>query len=240
MSRVLVVLHDLDDHLNELGGPLVDAGLAIDTWCTWVDKRPQLPPSAYSAIVSMGAIAGVEDHHVHPWMAVESEYLADALSHGKPVLGVCFGSQLLAKVCGGRVFKAPTPEIGWTTVTATPEAAHDPLVAGLGTEYDGFQFHYDTFSLPDDVVVLGRTGDLIEAFRVGDNAWGLQFHIEANPGVALQWLGTYAGELAAAGVDPETWLRETAAKWRTYRDACWQVGARFADMVVARADEEVG
>jgi len=231
VTRVLVVLHDLDDHLNELAGPFVDAGWDFDIWCTWVDRRPPLPPEDYDAVVSMGAIAGVEDHHVHPWMAVEIEYLRHCLDHNKPLLGICFGSQLLAKVAGGRVFKAATPEMGWTKVEATPEAASDRLVGHLGASYDGFQFHYDTFSVPDDAIVLGRTGDLIEAFRVGERAWGLQFHIEANPGVALEWLGTYGEELRAAGVDPAQWVRETAQHWRAYREDCWAVGEAFVDVV---------
>ncbi len=236
MTRVLVVMHDLDDHLNELAGPLVDAGLQLDTWATFVDKRPAREPSEYAAIVSMGAVAGVEDHQFHPWMSVEMEYFEHCLAANKPILGVCFGSQLLAKVVGGTVFKAATPEVGWTDVVATPEAATDRLVARLGSTYDGFQFHYDTFTLPAEAVVLARTGELIEAFRVGERAWGLQYHVEANPGVASCWLGAYSDEIRAAGVDGDDLMAQTAAKWRTYREHCWAIATEFAAVVKESVD----
>jgi GMP synthase (glutamine-hydrolysing) len=232
---VLVVQHDLDDHLNEIAIPLIDAGLALRPWHTYTDPDLELEPADYAGVVSLGATAGVGDEPDLPWMATERKLLEGVLDAGMPVLGICFGAQLLASVAGGSVWRADRPEIGWTQVTMTDEAARDPLVACLGPAPDVVQFHYDTFDLPDDVTVLGRTGELVEAYRVGDRAWGLQFHIEVGPAAIYSWLATYSEEMRSSGVDLDGFREDTARSWSGYRERTMQVGAAFAAQVHAFA-----
>ena len=105
-----------------------------------------------------------------PWIRSELELLSQALERGVPILGVCFGSQSLARAAGVRSVNRPT-EIGWHDVTMTSHAETDPVLGSLG-KVPAFQWHYDTFDLPPDATVLATAGDLIEAYRVGDSAWG--------------------------------------------------------------------
>lgn len=232
MPRVLVVQHDPDDHLNELAGPLVAAGLTLEPWCVSAEPTPQRPAAAYDAIISMGAGASAADPDPHPWQAVEAGYLADALARQRPILGICFGSQILARVAGGQVSRAPEHEIGWGTVERDPAGADDLLLGLFGDRFPAFQFHYDTFTLPDSATVLARGNGLLQAYRIGSMAWGLQFHIEAGPGVVLAWLGSSRLEMAAAGVDTDAMLADTARHWHWYRSRCWELGAAFAQVVL--------
>ncbi|MCE1180092.1 MAG: type 1 glutamine amidotransferase [Micrococcales bacterium] len=229
--RVLVVQHNLDDSLHELAGPLVDAGWHIDTWCTPVSDAPPGPVTAYDAVISLGAIASAADEADHPWMRPELELIQEALEREIPYLGVCFGAQILARAAGGEVVKGTAKEIGWTTVTAEPAAAHDPLVACLGDEFAAFHYHYDTFTLPDDATVLATTDGILEAFRVGESAWGVQFHVETNPSVVYGWLGSYLEDMTSAGVDIEQMRADTREHWREARERAWELAWTFVEIV---------
>lgn len=233
VPRLLVIQHDLDDALNELAPPFIVAGLQVDTWCTWHDEQSPWPLEEFSGVVSMGALASVRDEATVPWMRNEIALLSRALQRGLPILGVCFGSQALARAAGGQVRKSPVTEIGWYDVAMPPDAARDPVLGSLGRTFPAFQWHYDTFDLPSDATVLATAGDLIEAYRIGESAWGVQFHIEANPSVVYGWLGTYRDAIDEAGIDVEELRAATERNWLEYRRRSWEVGAAFAAQVTA-------
>lgn len=233
--RLLVVQHDLDDSMNDLAGPLAKARLHIDPWCTFVDAEPPASVEEYDGILSMGALASVSEEADHLWMQNERRVMEQALARGIPVLGVCFGAQILAAVAGGEFRRAPQEAIGWCTVDMEPDAINDPLFAGLGSQFHAFQYHYDTFTQPNNSTILGRSGDIIEAYRVGQNAWGIQFHIEANPAVVYAWLGTYRQEMEAAGVDIDQMRELTATYADEYREKALGLSSAFAKQVMAHA-----
>ena len=226
--RLLVIQHELDDHLNELAGPLVDAGLVIEPWFAYRRPAPPRDVSDYDGVLTLGAIAGLKDEADLPWMSVERQLLEKAVAGGTPTLGVCFGAQLLASVGGAAVRKAPAPEIGWAPVEMEPEAANDPVLRALGSRPYVFQFHYDTFDEPETGSILGRTGALNQVVRVGEKAWGVQFHLEVNAGAIYSWIATYGDEMRAKGTDLEALADETAERWRTYRDLARGSGEAFA------------
>ena len=157
--------------------------------------------------------------------------MAAALEEGIPLLGICFGAQLLASVAGGSVRRAAVPEIGWSTVEMSPAAAADPVLSTLGPEPAVFHLHFDTFDLPAEVAVLGRTGGTNEAFRVGERAWGVQFHIELGPAAMHAWLAAFAADIDAAGVDREQVLAETVERWHAYQGLTTAFGTAFAAQV---------
>ncbi|HEY6506536.1 MAG TPA: type 1 glutamine amidotransferase [Vicinamibacterales bacterium] len=229
--KLLVIQHDKDAHLNELGGPLLDAGLAIVPWFAPQDPSPVSHPDEVDGVISLGAIAGLKDEAELPWMSTERALLEKALANDTPTLGVCFGAQILASVGGAPVTRLPAPEIGWGSVTMEPATADDPVLHVLGPRADVFQFHYDTFDTPDDGMILGRSGDLNQAFRIGHHAWGIQFHVETNPGAIYSWVATYGAEMQAGGVDLESLRTETAERWSTYRELCRALGTAFAQQV---------
>ena len=229
--RLLVIQHNLDDGLNELGAPLAAAGLYMDVWDTRLHAEPPHPLSVYDGIVSMGGLDSAADEAGKPAVTAERELLSQALERRTPILGICYGSQLLARAAGGSSFPAKRAEIGWCTVDVEPEAKADVLLGGLPSTVQVFQYHYDTFELPEGATVLGRNGELIEMYRIGDSAWGLQFHVEANAGLVYGWLGTYGAEMSKAGVDLDDLRVVTAAYGPAYRDLTWKIGEAFAQVV---------
>ena len=238
--EVLVVLHDVDDNLGELAPPFANAGLRIVMWDVARDPDGAPPLDSldrYGAIVSLGAYAGVTDESTHAWMTHERRMLEHALAVGTPVLGLCFGSQLLAAAAGAEFKPSPVPELGWTHARLTAEASTDALlapIAAVGDEMAVFHYHFDSHDVPEGAVLLAETDGIIEAFRVGDSAWGLQFHLEVGLATQLAWIAGARHVFAREGVDPGEHERLSHENWKTYRDHTHAVGAAFAELVLQR------
>ncbi len=136
----------------------------------------------------MGGPMGAGDDADHPWLAAERELIADAAGAGRPVLGVCLGAQLLAAALGARVYEAERPEVGLLEVELTGEGRADPLFAGIDDRPVSLQWHADTFDLPDGAVRLARSAAIAnQAFRSGERAYGVQFHLEVTGEMAREW-----------------------------------------------------
>ena len=232
MARILVIQHNLDDHLNELAAPLIEAGLEIDTWDVENAPAPTTPLSEYDGLISLGAIAGVLEEKDHAWMPIERKLFNQALDLEMPLLGICFGSQLLASAAGAEVYKTPTPEVGWTRVDMLAEASGDPIMGALGKHPDVFHFHYDTFTMPDGAKLFGTTNGINQAFKVGPKAWGMQFHIEVGLAAMHSWFATYPRAFEKLGVSVEEQKAVTLKNWKTYRDRSVAVGRAFAKEVL--------
>ena len=234
--KILVVVHDIDDHLNEMANPIAEAGILMTTWDVQNDGdgRPMLETlDQYSGIISLGAHAGVLEEAEHPWMTHERKIMQWALETETPLLGLCFGSQLLASAAGGRVYKAETGEFAWTKVKMLPEAANDPVIGTLGESADAFQFHYDTFELPENAVLLGDANGMVEAFRVGSSAWATQFHPEVGLSQQLAWLSTYRRAFVREGIDLDEQIAKSHDLAASYRKQAWALSEAFALQVLA-------
>ncbi len=234
-SRILVIQHNLDDHLNELALPLMQAGIDVVPWDVENAPAPTDPIDSFDGIISLGAIAGVLEESQHSWMPIERRMFERALELQVPLLGICFGSQMLASAAGAEVYKSATPEVGWTEVVMGDAAASEPVMAALGSNPKVFHFHYDTFDLPAGAELYGVTGDIKQAFKVGPKAWGMQFHIEVGAAAMFSWFATYAREFEklAGGVEHQKAL--TVANWDTYRQRSLAVGEAFAAEVLGYA-----
>ena len=234
--KILVVVHDIDDHLNEMANPIAEAGILMDTWDVLNDSvgKPDLDNlEQYSGIISMGAHAGVLEEDKHAWMSHERKIMKWALDTETPLLGLCFGSQLLASAAGGRIYKAETGEFAWTKVDMLPEAANDPVIGTLGETVDAFQFHYDNIELPKNAVLLGESNGTIEAFRVGSSAWATQFHPEVGLSQQLAWLSTYRGAFISEGIDINEQIAKSHELAASYRKQAWDLSEAFAKQVLA-------
>ena len=234
--KILVVVHDIDDHLNEMANPIAEAGILMDTWDVLNDSvgKPDLDNlEQYSGIISMGAHAGVLEEDKHAWMSHERKIMQWALDTETPLLGLCFGSQLLASAAGGRIYKAETGEFAWTKVDMLPAAANDPVIGTLGETVDAFQFHYDNIELPKNAVLLGESNGTIEAFRVGSSAWATQFHPEVGLSQQLAWLSTYRGAFIREGIDINEQIAKSHELAASYRKQAWDLSEAFAKQVLA-------
>jgi GMP synthase (glutamine-hydrolysing) len=152
---------------------------------------PEQPPGDYGAVMSFGGTMHPHEHEAHPWLATEIEYLQESVSAGVPMLGVCLGAQLLAMAVGGEVKRVPEPEIGWFPVELTDAAADDPVFSALPRRFCSFQWHEYTAGVPPGAVELARNEICPQAFRLGDAAWGVQFHPEVRLEQLVRWIRAY-------------------------------------------------
>ncbi len=240
MAKILVIQHNDDDNLNDLAAPFLEAGLEIVQWHAEKTAPPVDSLDGFSGLVSLGAFAGVEDEAETTWMPFERKLIESALAIEMPVLGLCFGSQLLASVAGAEVGKSGKPEVGWYEVEMAEAAAEDPLMSVLGPQPEVIQYHYDTFNWPEEsgasgheVTILGTANGMNQAFRVGKNAWGTQFHIEMNLPTMLGWIASYPRAFEKAGNVPTEQAELTRQNWRLHQERSVALGRAFAQQVLA-------
>jgi GMP synthase (glutamine-hydrolysing) len=160
-------------------------------------------PERADALVGLGGGMNVRDQHLLRHLGDELRLLRRCISEGRPVLGICLGSQLLATALGGSVGRAERKEIGFYRVRLTEAARNDPLFSGSPHSFVAFHWHGDVFTLPENAVPLASsTQTPLQAFRAGERAWGIQFHLEVDDDVLAAMMGGEA-ELREEGVDPE-------------------------------------
>jgi GMP synthase (glutamine-hydrolysing) len=161
--------------------------------------------SAYSGVVVMGGPMGVYEENRYPWLRQEDALLKTAIQQDLPTLGVCLGSQLIAKAAGAEVKPGPHKEIGWYPLTLSLEAQQDPLWRSFPATFEAFEWHGDIFSLPPGAVSLASS-ELYphQAFRLGQRVYALLFHLEVTAAMAKTMLDTFADEVASvrAYIDP--------------------------------------
>ena len=165
-----------------------------------------------------------DDHH--PWLSEENFFLQRLLDLHKPLLGICLGAQLLAKAAHAPVYPADEPEIGWYPVELTPDAADDPLLSRLPARFDALQWHYYAHGLPSGAVELARNRVCIQAFRLGDSAWGVQFH----PEVTLQQIEGWLQEDEPAPIDRTAILAETRERIDGWNELGGTLCGAFVDV----------
>ncbi len=186
-------------------------------------------PSSYDLIVSLGSEFPAFDDS-RPFVPREARLLERAVEADVPVLGLCFGGQLLARVLGGRGFRAERSEIGWL-----PVHSHDP---DLVPEGPWFQWHFDSFTVPDGAVLIAESDVGPQAFVAG-RSLGLQFHPEVTVDTMDEWVRVYRHELDAEGVDPDALLEETRRREADSRRMALQLMDGFLDRI-ARGSAEAG
>ncbi len=145
------------------------------------------------AIISLGGPMNVYEESKYPFLKDEDEFLKKALGEEIPILGICLGAQILAKACGAEVKEALRKEIGWHKVILTEEGMRDPLFGNMPAQFTVFQWHEDMFDIPEGAAHLAESPACRnQAFRMGKNAYGVQFHVEVNAEIIETWIGAYA------------------------------------------------
>ncbi len=201
--RVLSIIHG-DNARSAVFGEVVRRGGHELDELSFAFGEPPVDPERYDAVMAFGGAMNVHEIDGHPWIAEEQLALTRTLEHGVPLLGICLGGQLLASVTGGLVSRAPEPEIGWYQVDLTPEAEHDPLFGGLQPRFAAYEWHSYQFDLPPGATPLAASAVCLQAFRVGDSAWGTQFHAEVTREIVETWISSYGNDPDAVriGFDP--------------------------------------
>ena len=177
-----------------------------------LDHR-DLDPTRYDLIVSLGSeFAAFDDSHA--FVEREARLMRRAVDADVPILGLCFGGQMLARVLGGEVFRGPDAEIGWLPVrTSDPE---------LVPEGPWFQWHFDVLTAPPGSTEVAETDLGTQAFVAG-RSLGLQFHPEVTPEIMDEWVRAYRHELDAEGVDPDALLEETNRRAQEAKRTSWRL-----------------
>jgi len=199
---VLILTHAAHEAPGAFGDALSDAGASVRTVAFHEDPaaRPELGNAAL--VLSMGGPMSAVDDSAHPWLATEVALLAQAARENRKILGICLGSQILARALGARVYPAAKPEIGFGPVTLSNDGGDDPILAGLRSPETVLHWHQDTFDLPPNAVGLAASESTPnQAYRVGRHAYGLQFHVELDRRLLDLWMEIAPEEPIVVGPD---------------------------------------
>jgi len=218
----LVIQHQLSapggyltDWLQERGAELQILHIDAEN-----GDRP-VEAAGYDLIVSLGSEVASFDDSI-PWIERELQLLRDAAVHDVPMIGICFGGQLLARALGGRTFRAEQLEIGWLPVPTTDSS--------LVPDGPWFEWHYDTFTPPPGARLIAERPTGPQAFVVG-RSLGLQFHPEVTPAIVEGWVATDRDELEHHGVDGDRLIEQTRELEAVSRAAAWRLFDGFLDRV---------
>jgi GMP synthase-like glutamine amidotransferase len=187
-----------------------DHGARVEELRIDIEDR-EVDPRDYDLIIPLGSEFAAYDDTI-PWIEREKKLLRGAVDADVPVLGLCFGGQLLARILGGRCYRANGSEIGWL-----PVRTKDPAFVPEGP---WFQWHFDTFAVPPGARLLARTPLCPQAFALGTSI-GLQFHPEASPEIIGGWIRSGRDSLGRAGVDPEALRAQTDAAGAAARERAY-------------------
>jgi GMP synthase-like glutamine amidotransferase len=209
MPRLLQIAHDHMSPAGVVADQFVQRGYDVTEVLVVPDGQFDTPgvefdfpdPIDFDAVMLLGAPWSVYAPEVASWVQPELELLRGADRAGVPVLGICFGGQMLARAHGGDVHAAAAPEIGWHDVYSD-----DPVLDG-----EWFQWHYDRWTTPPDAIEVARNAATAQAFVLRRNL-ALQFHPEVDATGVKGWIDNGGrGQAVAAGLDPDAILAKTEA-----------------------------
>jgi GMP synthase (glutamine-hydrolysing) len=200
------------------------------------DGTPIPDPRNAEAMIVLGGPMNVFEEDRYPWLVAENAAIQAAVGENIPYLGICLGSQLLAKALGASVRRNPVEEIGFGDIRLTAEATQDPLFRGFPNVLPAFHWHEDTWELPAGGTLLASSAACPhQAFRYG-RAYGFQFHVETSPEMVSDWIKEYSDQLRNCGLwDSADSIRaEAGSQTDAFRQQTLKLMANFWDLVVLR------
>jgi GMP synthase (glutamine-hydrolysing) len=214
---ILVLRHEVFEDLGHFADTLVRRNLSF----LYNDLGTPIPDDAFEALVIMGGPMSANDPI--PGLKAELGVIERALAAGTPVLGICLGSQLIAKALGARVYRNRELEIGWEPVHFTEAGRADPLFRGMKSPQTFFHWHGETFDLPAGAEWLAWSEKTRhQAYRYGRNVYGIQFHPEVTAPMIAEWsaepvncgdVETLDGPIDATAIDQLPLARQIAERW---------------------------
>ena len=232
--RTLAIVHQTDAGPGVFADEMRDRGVELDEWL--LSERGTGPPreiADYDAVLTFGGAMHADQEDQHPWLRFERDFLAAMLDDGMPLLAVCLGCQLLAQAGGGAARRASRPEIGWHDVEVTADGEADPVVGPLASVFTAFQWHSYEALPPEGAAELARSPVCPQAYRIGERAWGIQFHAEVTAADAGKWMDDYRSDEDAVrtGVEPDSLRAETGRKITGWNRLGRALCGRFLDAI---------
>jgi GMP synthase (glutamine-hydrolysing) len=224
---VLALVHG-EDARAELFAPLVaESGHRLDEWSFGWGTPPPRPLDGYDAVFVFGGFMHPDQDDVYPWFHDELDWLRTLLEGPVPTLGICLGSELLARAAGAWVGQLAVPEIGWDEVELTDAGTADAVFSTLPRRFDGLLWHHYAHDLPEGAVALAHSAASLQAFRLGETCWGVQFHPEVTEPQLERWIA----DESDPPPDPARLLTETRE-----RIGAWnELGRRLCRSFLAAA-----
>ena len=224
--NVLSIVHP-GDAGSELFGPLVrELGHGFDER-SFANGSPP-PLDGFDAVLVFGGSMHVDQEEQHPWLREEAGWLRELIEGPRPTLGICLGSQLLARAAGAWVGPLPVPEIGWSEVELTDAGAADPVLSALPPRFEALEWHHYGHELPQAAVALAHSDASLQGFRLGESCWGVQFHPEVTEPQLDRWL-TDKSDLPADAEALRAETRERISGWN-------ELGRRLCRSFLAAAE----
>jgi GMP synthase-like glutamine amidotransferase len=233
----LVITHTEAEGPGLLGSWLPEAGLGLHLVEPW--RGDDLPPTleGHRALVVMGGPQQAYDDSSATWLAHTKNLIRSAVEQGIPTLGVCLGAQLLADATGGQVKPGENgPELGAKLVGKRDAAGADPLFWDLPLSPVVVQWHWDAVTElpPGATLLMSSTAYPNQAFRVGERAWGMQFHIETDAAMVTRWVDHDRAALLDLEIDPDALLGRTVTELADVEEVWGEVARRFARLALER------
>jgi GMP synthase-like glutamine amidotransferase len=241
MSNCLVVQHVVPESAFAIADALRDAGVSVGLCRVFAGDTLPSELAGLDGLVVMGGPMSAASDQGFPTRRAEIALLAGAIAAGLPTLGVCLGAQLLARAGGGSVSTgADGPEIGWDRVSLSAGCQSDPLFSGLPQALTVLQWHGETFELPPGGRrLISNAKYANQAYRIGDAAWGMQFHLEVTQEAVDGFLTAFGADTQGIPGGAERIRKATPAALDALSGSRDLVLSRFAGLVaagVSRAD----
>lgn len=229
---VIVLQHVACETLGTIADVLAERRVDTRYVRTFAGEPVPATMDGVTGLVVMGGPMGVYEADQFPFLADGIRLIERAIDAGKPVLGICLGSQLVAAALGARVFPGPKKEIGWYDVSLSDAGAADPLFVGVPRRFVGYVWHGDVFDVPRGATSLASTQlTASQAFRYGANVYGILFHMEVTKTVIDGMLATFTDELQQAQVDAEAIRRDISTHHEPLQQIGKSVFGRWADLL---------
>jgi GMP synthase-like glutamine amidotransferase len=236
MPNCLVIQHVDPESAFAIEGALLAAGVRVDTRRVFAGDPIPSDVSGLDGVVVMGGPMSATSSAGFPSRDAEIALLGGALRSGIPTLGVCLGAQLLATAAGGSVYRnLYGPEIGWAQIHLAPACQDDRLFGGLPPTLTVLHWHGETLDVPPEgQLLISSNAYPNQAFRLGDVAWGVQFHLEVTAEAVAGFLGAFAAEAESVPGGAEAIASATPDALAVLAGARDLVCTRFAGLVAAR------
>lgn len=232
MSKILVLQHAACETLGTIADALQAEALAWQYVRVFEGKPVPGEIGDAGGLIVMGGPMGVYEHERYSHLKDELRLIESALKAGKPILGVCLGSQLLAAALGAPVTRGARKEIGWYPVRLAEAAAQDRLWSAAPCEFMALHWHGDVFELPSGAVNLAASAMTPhQAFRHGKFAYGLLFHLEMTAAMIDAMVAAFGDELREAGGEPSAVAALSALNCGQLEEIGTSVFGRWARLV---------